>query len=135
MPINPLLIVSFALSGLASILAPFALGVFFARRYHGRWRYWFLGALVFLLSQGVTRIPAMIYLQTRPTVSAFLEEPVWSWLFLLFAAFTAGLFEEGGRWLAFRWAVPPAERRWSTELGSFSLSSCKEHAGGARRRA
>ena len=36
--------------------------------------------------------------------------------FLVFAAFTAGLFEEGGRWLAFRFLVPPAERQWRTAL-------------------
>src|SRR5262249_47674038 len=33
-----------------------------------------------------------------------------------FAAFTAGLFEEGGRWLAFRFLIPPAERHWRTAL-------------------
>jgi uncharacterized membrane protein YhfC len=49
-------------------------------------------------------------------VKAALEEPVWYWLFLIFAAFTAGLFEEGGRWLAFRFAIQPAQRHWRTAL-------------------
>jgi uncharacterized membrane protein YhfC len=72
--------------------------------------------LVFLFSQGVTRVPAMIYFQTRPAVAEALKQPIWFWTFLAFAAVTAGLFEEGGRWLAFRWVVPPAERHWRTAL-------------------
>jgi len=116
MALNPLLVTSFSLAGLVELLAPVLLGVFLSRRFAGRWRYWWYGVLVFLLSQGITRVPAMVYFQTRPAVKAALAEPVWFWSFLVFAAVTAGLFEEGGRWLAFRFAVPPAERRWRTAL-------------------
>jgi uncharacterized membrane protein YhfC len=45
-----------------------------------------------------------------------LAEPVWLWSFLFFAALTAGLFEEGGRWLAFRLIIPPGEHRWRAAL-------------------
>jgi uncharacterized membrane protein YhfC len=116
MPVNPVLVTSFSVAALVEILAPLLLAVFLARRFGGRWRYWLCGLLVFLLSQGITRIPAMIYFQTRPVVQAALAEPVWFWLFLSFAACTAGLFEEGGRWLAFRFAITPAERQWRTAL-------------------
>jgi uncharacterized membrane protein YhfC len=110
--INALLVVSFAVSALIEIVAPILLGLFIARRLHAKWRYWFYGLLVFLLSQGVTRIPAMLFLQTRPFMKEALAKPLWFWSFLLFAAFTAGLFEEGGRWLAFRFVMAPEERRW-----------------------
>src|SRR6516162_7343665 len=116
MPVNPFLVMSFSVAALVDILAPLLLAVFLARHYGGRWRYWLCGVLVFLLSQGITRIPAMVYFQTRPAVQAALAEPVWFWPFLFFAAFTAGLFEEGGRWLAFRFAIPAAERHWRTAL-------------------
>jgi uncharacterized membrane protein YhfC len=116
MRLDPLLIFSFSVAALVDLLAPVALGVIFARRFQGRWRFWFLGVLVFLLSQGVTRIPVMLYIQKQPRMVEALKEPLWFWSFLLVAAFTAGLFEEGGRWLAFRWAVAPAERRWPTAL-------------------
>jgi uncharacterized membrane protein YhfC len=96
MPVNPLLVTSFAVAALVDILAPLLLAVFLARRFGGRWRYWLYGLLVFLLSQGVTRVPAMLYLQTRPAVKAALTEPGWFWPFLVFAALTAGLCEEGG---------------------------------------
>jgi uncharacterized membrane protein YhfC len=107
MPVNPPLVMSFAVAALVDILAPLLLAVFLARRYGGRWRYWLYGLLVFLLSQGVTRVPAMLYFQTRPAVQAALEEPRWFWPFLVFAAFTAGLFE---------FAIPPADRHWRTAL-------------------
>ncbi len=116
MPLNPWLVASYAAAGAIDILAPLALAVFLARRLGGRWRYWAIGVLVFLLSQAVTRVPAMIWFQTLPSVQAVLKQPVWSWLFFFFAAFTAGLFEEGGRWLAFRFLVPPGERSWRTAL-------------------
>jgi uncharacterized membrane protein YhfC len=116
MSLNPLLVTSLALAVLVDIGAPLALALFLARRYQGRWRFWLYGVLVFLLSQVLTRVPAMIYFQTRPAVQAALGEPLWFWPFLVFAAFTAGLFEEGGRWLAFRFLIPPAERHWRTAL-------------------
>jgi uncharacterized membrane protein YhfC len=116
MPVNPLLITSLAVAALVDLLAPVALALFLARRCQGRWRFWLYGVLVFLLSQVLTRVPAMLFLQTRPAVQAALQEPAAAWLFLLFAAFTAGLFEEGGRWLAFRFFVPPAERHWRAAL-------------------
>ncbi len=116
MQVNPYLIASFAVAVLVDVLAPLLLAVYLARRRQGRWRYWLYGMLVFLLSQGITRVPAMIYFQTLPAVQAALAKPVWFWLFLLFAALTAGLCEEGGRWLAFRFLVRPDERHWRTAL-------------------
>ena len=116
MQVNPFLIASFAVAALVDVLAPLLLAVYLMRRYQGRWRYWLYGLLVFLLSQGITRVPAMIYFQTRPAVQAALAEPVWFWPFLLFAALTAGLCEEGGRWLAFRFLIRPADRHWRTAL-------------------
>lgn len=110
------LVAAFAASALIDILAPIVLAVFLARRFHARWRWWWYGVLVFLLFQGITRIPAMIWFQSRPAVAEALKDPVYFWPWLLFAAFTAGLFEEGGRWLAFRHAVPPRDRTWRTAL-------------------
>jgi uncharacterized membrane protein YhfC len=72
--------------------------------------------LVFFVSQAATRVPVMIWVQTRPSVQEVLKQQVWDWSFLFFAAFTAGLFEEGGRWLAFRYLVPPSDRSWGTAL-------------------
>jgi len=114
--VNIFLVFSFAVAVFVDITAPLALAVLIARRYHARWLYWLYGLLVFLLFQGITRVPVMVFVQTRPPVREALKEPVWFWPFLLFAAATAGLFEEGGRWLAFRFVIPREERRWRTSL-------------------
>jgi len=114
--LNSLLVSTYAAAAVVEIGAPLILAVWIARRHRVRWRYWFVGVLVFLVFQGVTRIPAMVYVQSRPAVQHALETPVLLWLFLLFAAVTAGLFEEGGRWLAFRYVVPEGERSRRTAL-------------------
>ena len=114
--LNPWLIVSFSVAVAVDIGAPLALAVWLARRLGCRWRWWVVGLLVFLLFQGVTRVPLMLYLQTRPAVLEALNNPVALWLFVLAAAFTAGLCEEGGRWLAVRFVVPPPERSWRNAL-------------------
>ena len=101
---------------LTNLALPFVVATFLARRYKARWRWWFLGVGVFLVFQVLTRIPVMVVIQRLPAVREWLAEPVPFWSFLAIAAFTAGLFEEGGRWLALRLIVPPAERRLSTGL-------------------
>ncbi len=116
MPLNPWLIAGYAVTVLVELLAPFVLALFLARRFRASWRFWLLGVLVFLVSQVLTRIPAVLFFQSLPAVRQVLQVPLWSWLFIALLAVTAGLFEEGGRWLAFRWLVPPAERRWRTAL-------------------
>jgi uncharacterized membrane protein YhfC len=111
-----LLVASFAVAILIDFGFPIALAIFLARRFGGRWPHWMLGVLVFLVSQGLTRIPAMIWLQSQSWMVDALKQPAAFWAFLLFAAFTAGLFEEGGRWLAFRFAIPAKDRHWRTAV-------------------
>jgi hypothetical protein len=75
MPLNPLLVASFAIAVLVDLAAPIVLAVFLPRRLGTKWRYWWSGVLVFLLFQGVTRIPAMVFVQTRPAVVQTLQAP------------------------------------------------------------
>jgi uncharacterized membrane protein YhfC len=110
------LVAGFALSVAINLALPFVVAVFLARRFKAPWRWLFLGAGVFLVFQVITRIPVMLVIQQLPAVKEWLAEPLHAWSFLAFAAFTAGLFEEGGRWLALRFVVPPAERRLPTGL-------------------
>lgn len=116
MPLNPLLVACFAVAVLVELLAPLLLALFLARRYGAGWRFWLLGVLTFVVFQGVLRIPVMLYVQTRPAVREALQEPAWFWSFLAIAALTAGLFEEGGRWLVYRFLVPPEQRHWRNGL-------------------
>jgi uncharacterized membrane protein YhfC len=115
-PVNLFLVASFAAAVLIDIMTPVAVAVFLARRLGASWRYWLYGVLTLLVVQVLTRVPVMIFVQSLPSVRAALANPVWLWVFLFAAAFTAGLFEEGGRWLAFRFLVPPADRTWRNAL-------------------
>jgi uncharacterized membrane protein YhfC len=114
--LNVPLVVCFVAAIAVELLAPVVLVAGVVRR-GGSWRYVFLGAAVMLVFQGILRVPAMLALQAQPSFQGTLKEsPGALWLFLLFAAFTAGLFEEGGRWLALRFVVPPQQRTHSTAL-------------------
>jgi uncharacterized membrane protein YhfC len=115
-PLNPWLITSYGIAAVLNFAVPVCVALFLRRRFNGRWKWWWIGMLVFLVFQGLTRVPAMLLLQSLPPVKQALQQPAFFWGFLLVAAFTAGLFEEGGRWLAFRFMIPPPERQWKASL-------------------
>jgi uncharacterized membrane protein YhfC len=58
------------------------------------------GALVFLVSQVILRLPWQI-----PLGRWVQEHPKWLIPFLLFSSLTAGLFEETGRWAGYRYLL------------------------------
>jgi uncharacterized membrane protein YhfC len=110
--INWGLVAAFGFAGLIEMALPLVIAVVLARRLKVRWRFFWIGVLTFLFSQGITRVPAMLALQSWPAFQEALKSPVSFWSFLAFAAVTAGLFEETGRWIAFRYAVAPQDRQW-----------------------
>ena len=114
--VNWLLAAGLGVAAAIEIALPVVAGILLARCFGGRWRYWFLGVGVFFVFQLLTRIPAMVVLQTLPPVKEALQQTAFAWAFLAFAAITAGLFEEGGRWIAFRFLIAQDSRRWSTAL-------------------
>ena len=116
MQLRWLLVWGFVAAATVECLAPVLLGWWIARRFRAAWRFWFLGAGVFLLFQGLTRIPLMIAIQSHPAVREALQQPWWRGSFLFAAAASAGLMEEGGRWVAYRWFIPPEQRRFPTAL-------------------
>ncbi len=114
--INLWLVISFVIAGITEVLAPIGLAFWLWRRLQAPWKFFWMGVLVFVASQGVTRIPAMVVLQMQPWFQQALKEPTYLWLFFVFAAITAGLFEETGRWLAFRYAIRPQDRTWRNSV-------------------
>ena len=94
-----------ALVGLFTVVFPLGLGLVFWRRCGGRWRFFLLGCVIFplfalTLEGGVNR--AVLYGPIGDTITGNL------WLYALFGGAMAGIFEECGRWAAFR-----LTRRWS----------------------
>ena len=94
-----------ALVGLFTVVFPLGLGLVFWRRCGGRWRFFLLGCVIFplfamTLEGSVNR--AVLYGPMGGAVTGNL------WLYALFGGAMAGIFEECGRWAAFR-----LTRRWS----------------------
>ncbi len=94
------------------ILFPLVLAIIMRRRLHLSWRYIGYGALVFVVAQMFLRIPlvtvAQMFLAPALSNSANLQI-----LFALALAFTAALFETGGRYLGYRVFMRNEEKTWA----------------------
>ena len=94
------------------LLLPVALAIFTRRKWGVSWKYFFLGAGIFVLFQVFTRIPIISIIeasygaQLRATPGALM-----AWLVVL--SFTAGLFEEVGRYIGYRWLMPKDPKTWA----------------------
>jgi uncharacterized membrane protein YhfC len=94
------------------ILYPIVLAIVAHRRLQVSWRYFGYGALIFFLFQLITRIPLVLWLQNllapQLRASAVLNL---AWIVIL--ALTAGLTEEIGRYLGYRWFMKREEKTWN----------------------
>lgn len=101
---NNALIATFTVAIVFDILFPLLLAFLIWRRYRVGWRFFLYGALVFLVTQMLIRIPlvqgAQFLLREQLQGS---EIFLYVWLGVL--ALTAGIFEEGGRWLGYRFLI------------------------------
>jgi uncharacterized membrane protein YhfC len=96
------------LNALLMIGLPIALGVVLARRYGLAWRLYLIGAATFVLSQ-VGHIPFNMLLLNGPVLP-----PAGQWPLPVLAVFlgvSAGVFEEGARYLVYRFWIKGA-RHW-----------------------
>jgi uncharacterized membrane protein YhfC len=93
------------------VLFPLVLGFVLHRRLHVSWRYFWFGALIFFVFQIISRVPAVQIIQAviTPQLEAS-KALLWAWVFIL--ALTAGLFEEVGRYLGYRWFMGKEEKTW-----------------------
>lgn len=98
-------IAAMALTGVFTVVLPLGLGFFFWKKTGGRWRFFFLGCVIFpifalVLEQQVHGL--LLGDSLGPAIQGNL------WLYALYAGLMAGIFEECGRWLAFKVSL-----RWS----------------------
>lgn len=114
MNLDPRLIPTFALAVAFDIIFPLVVGYFIHRRFGVRWKFFLFGALVFLLSQLLTRVPAVQIIQGMITPALQASRPL-LYLWFLILAVTAGLFEEVGRYLGYRFLVKD-EKTWAVGL-------------------
>jgi uncharacterized membrane protein YhfC len=92
-------------------LFPLVAAWFVGRRLRVSWRYFAYGAVIFLIFQVITRVPLVMALQgvVTPYVQAS-RTLMFGWLVAL--ALTAGLAEEIGRYIGYRWLFRE-EKTWS----------------------
>ena len=101
-----------AVAALICLLGPLLAAVWWRRRATVPWRIFGAGSLVFFVSQILLRFPWQI-----PLAHWVYGHPRWLIPFLLMSSFTAGLFEECGRWLGYRYLVKEHTRPAAVMFG------------------
>ncbi|HZS78901.1 MAG TPA: YhfC family glutamic-type intramembrane protease [Ktedonobacteraceae bacterium] len=94
------------------ILYPIVLAIIAHRRLHVSWKYFGFGALIFFLFQVISRVPLVTWLGSvlAPQLNA---SPLFFYIWLTALALTAGLFEEVGRYVGYRWFMRREEKTWN----------------------
>jgi len=113
---NNILVFTHLLNGLLMVAIPVLLGIFLSRRFNLGWRLWWIGGATFILSQ-VGHIPFNI-LVGQLFNTGVLPAPPQQYTLLfqsIFLGLSAGFWEEGARYAAYRWWAKDA-RSWSRGL-------------------
>lgn len=96
-----------------AIIYPLILGVIVRKQLGVGWKYFWFGALVFLVFQLLTRVPIITVLQDTVLAPLLRSSAVFVWIWLVILAITAGLFEEVGRYVGYRLFLRREPRTWS----------------------
>ena len=116
------------------IAYPLALAIVAHQRLRVSWRYFWFGVLIFLLFQLVTRVPIVTILGIV-LAPALRASPISRWAWLVVLALTAGLAEEIGRYVGYRWLMGREEKTWNNAVmygvGHGGLESIVLVGGGA----
>ena len=104
--------ISMGLAGALELLIPLVLALWLQRRLKVSWRYLGYGALIFLVFQVLTRIPLVSVAQAAlgPQLATSRGLQV-AWLVVLVSS--AGLFEEVGRYIGYRWLLRKLPKTWA----------------------
>jgi len=108
--LQPAVATALGTSAAVALLLPVALVLAWRGRTRASWRAAGMGALVFVVSQLVLRLPWQIPLGRWVMAESGGRGALFTG-FLLLSSLTAGLFEETGRWLGYRYLVPGARSR------------------------
>ncbi len=99
-----------AVSALICLFAPTAIAIWMIKKRSAKLRAFLLGAAVFAVFQILTRLPLLSLLQGTAWFTLFtMTQPV---LYILLLAFTAGLFEEVGRFVGIQFLRKPDMLSW-----------------------
>jgi uncharacterized membrane protein YhfC len=114
------------IASLGAIFLPLVLIVIVPRRLHVSYKYVVFGMLVFLIFQIATRIP-LVSLAGGLLKDQLQHSISFQYIWIGILAITAGLFEEVGRYVGYRWFLKNDPRTWSVGvtfgLGHGSIES------------
>jgi uncharacterized membrane protein YhfC len=100
---------------LFEIIFPLVVAFVVGRKLGVSWRYFGYGALIFFLFQIISRVPIIQVVQAliAPQLRA---SNTLRFIWITIAAVTAGLFEEIGRYVGYRWLMKREEQTWSKAI-------------------
>lgn len=107
------LVITMVVAAVFVIAYPLILGVIIRKKLAVGWKYFWFGALVFLVFQIATRIPLVTILQSTVLKQLLLTSTTFAWVWLVILAVTAGLFEEVGRYIGYRLFLRREPKTWS----------------------
>ncbi|MEM8530609.1 MAG: YhfC family glutamic-type intramembrane protease [Chloroflexota bacterium] len=105
-------LIALVVAAIFAILYPVVLAFVAQRQLHVGWRFFAYGALIFIAFQLVSRLPLVVAAQAL--IGPQLQESTVlaiGWLAIL--ALTAGLFEEVGRYVGYRWLMKRTTKTWN----------------------
>jgi uncharacterized membrane protein YhfC len=111
--IPPALAITTVITAIFVIGYPLVAGVIARKKLAVGWKYFWFGALVFLVFQLLTRIPIVTVLQATVLMHLLLTSTEFTWIWLVILAITAGLFEEVGRYVGYRLFLRREPKTWS----------------------
>ena len=111
--VSPALLVMAVVAIVFVIVYPLILGVIARNKLAVSWKYFWFGALVFLVFQLLTRLPLASVLQNTVLASLLRTSTAFNWTWLVVLAVTAGLFEEVGRYIGYRLFMRRELKTWS----------------------
>ena len=111
--VNPLYLADLAVAIIFVIVYPIVLAIIARKKLHVGWRYFWFGVLIFLFFQLLTRVPAVQILQSMVLAPLLRASKTFTWIWLVILALTAGIFEEVGRYVAYRWFMRNEEKTWN----------------------
>lgn len=110
--VSPALLMMAVVATVFVIACPFILGAIAHKKLAVGWKYFWFGALVFLVFQLLTRLPLATVLQKTVLASLLRTSTAFTWTWLVVLAVTAGLFEEVGRYVGYRLFMGREPKTW-----------------------
>lgn len=93
-------IICMIFTALFTIFMPIVVAIVFYKKTKFKWRFFFAGAVVFTVMQIFIRVP--ILQSVLPQMQWYKNMTENVWIYAIFLGLTAGIFEEVGRYIAFK---------------------------------